>query len=209
MALDAEEHLASVQRSVAVLERDGKAARAVRLSRCYSTTIEDLWDAITNGERIPRWFAPVSGDLELGGRYQVEGNAGGIVTACQPPKHYALTWEFGGDVSWVEMLISEDASGPLRLELTHTSLLSPHWDEYGPGATGVGWEMGFLGLALYLAAPNEPKLDEAAFATSPDGRALLKGSSEAWGNAAIASGEDADAARRAAARTAAFYTGES
>ena len=30
-------------------------------------------------ERIPRWFLPVSGDLRLGGRYQLEGNAGGEV----------------------------------------------------------------------------------------------------------------------------------
>ena len=209
MALDAAEHLDAVERTVTVLERDGQAARAVVLARRYPTSIKDLWDAVTNGERIPRWFAPVSGDLELGGRYQVEGNAGGTVTACEPPNRVAITWEFGGDVSWVELRLSEDASGPPRLELTHTSLLSPHWEEYGPGATGVGWEMGFLGLALYLAAPNEPKIDEAAFAASEDGRAMLKGSAEAWGSAAIASGEDPDAARAAAARTAAFYTGES
>ena len=31
--------------------------------------IDDVWDACTNPERIPRWFLPVSGDLRLGGRY--------------------------------------------------------------------------------------------------------------------------------------------
>ena len=31
----------------------------------------DLWEALTSAERIPRWFAPVSGDLRLGGRFQV------------------------------------------------------------------------------------------------------------------------------------------
>ena len=49
-------------------------ARTLTISRVYDTGIEDLWDACTNPERIPRWFLPVSGDLELGGRYALEGN---------------------------------------------------------------------------------------------------------------------------------------
>ena len=89
MNLDVECNLGAVERSVSVLHRDGKPARAVTLSRSYETTIEDLWDAVTNGERIPRWFLPISGDLELGGRYQLEGNAGGVITACEPLSHFA------------------------------------------------------------------------------------------------------------------------
>ena len=81
------------------VERDGHSARAVTLSRSYGTTVEDLWDAVTNGERIPRWFLPVSGELGPGGRYQLEGNAGGVITECERLSHFALTWEFGGDVS--------------------------------------------------------------------------------------------------------------
>ncbi len=208
MNLNAETHLAAVHRSVSFLERDGQSASAVTLSRSYSTTLEDLWDAGTSAERIPRWFMPVSGDLELGGRYQLEGNAGGTVTACEPLSHLALTWEFGGDVSWVEIRLSEDGTGEARLTLTHTALLSEHWDQYGPGAVGVGWEMGLLGMALHIEQPEEPKLDEEAFATSPEGKALLTGSSEAWADAAIAAGTAPEIARAAAGRTTAFYTGE-
>ena len=40
-----------------------------------------------------------TGDLRLGGRFQVEGNAGGEITACDAPKHFAITWEFGGGMS--------------------------------------------------------------------------------------------------------------
>ena len=50
--------------------------------------------------------------------------------------------------------------------------------------------------------------DEAAFATSPEGKAFMTGSSEAWGQAAVAAGTDRDAAQAAAQRTTAFYTGE-
>ena len=208
MNLNVETHLAAVQRSVSFLERNGQSASAVTLSRSYATTVQDLWDAVTNAERIPRWFMPVSGDLEPGGRYQLEGNAGGTITACEPLSHFALTWEFGGDVSWVEIRLSEDGTGEVSLTLTHTALLSEHWDQFGPGAVGVGWEMGLLGLALYIEQPDEPKLDEEAFATSPEGKALLTGSSEAWADAAIAAGTGPEIARAAAGRTTAFYTGE-
>ena len=209
MEFDVKSHLSAVGRSVSSLERDGQPARAVTLSRSFRTTVEDLWDAVTNGERVPRWFLPVSGELEPGGRYQLEGNAGGVITACEPLSHFALTWEFGGDVSWVEVRFSDDGAERPRLTLIHTAHLSEHWDAYGPGAVGVGWEMGLLGLALHLTHPNEPKLDAAAFAASPDGKALITGSSEGWAQAAVAAGTEPDAARAAARRTTAFYTGES
>ena len=119
-----------------------------------------------------------------------------------------LTWEFGSDVSWVEVGVADAGAGRARLTLTHIAHLSEHWDEYGPGAAGVGWEMGLLGLAIHIAEPDAPMPDEEAFATSPAGKAFMTGSSEAWGHAAVAAGTDRDAAQAAAKRTTAFYTGE-
>ncbi len=207
MDFDVAAHLNTVERSVSSLERDGQPARAITLARSYETTVEDLWDAVTNGDRLPRWFLPVTGELQLGGRYQLEGNAGGLITACDRLSHLGLTWEFGEDVSWVEVRFCDDGAGHARLTLTHTALLSEHWDQYGPGATGVGWEMGLMGLGLHLDQPDAPMPDEAAFAT-PNGKAFVYLSSEAWGQAAIASGTDPSTARAAARRTAGFYTGE-
>ena len=209
MDFDVEDQLRRVERSVSSIVREGRPARVITLSRGYATTVADLWDAVTNRARLPCWFLPISGELEPGGRYQLEGNAGGVITACERPSRVALTWEFGGDVSWVEVRVSGDGAGRARLALTHAAHLSEHWDTYGPGAAGVGWELGLMGLALHLARPAEPKPDEAAFAASPAGRALIAGSSEAWAQAAIAAGTDPAAARAAARRTTMFYTGES
>lgn len=207
MDFDVEGHLGAVDRSVSSSMRDGAPARTVTLSRPYDIALENLWDAVTNPKRIPRWFVPISGDVELGGRYQLEGNAGGVIEACAPLSHFAATWEFGGDVSWLDARVSAEAAGA-RLTLNHTALLSPHWGEYGPGAVGVGWDLGLLGLALHLGAPDEPKLDEEAFAVSPAGRAFITGCSDGWASAAIAGGAYADVAHAAARRTTAFYTGE-
>lgn len=208
MNFDIEHHLGAVERSVSSLEHAGKAARAVILERNYDTTIDDLWDAVTNGERIPRWWGAISGDLKLGGRFQIEGNAGGEISQCERPTHLAVTWEFGGDTSWVEIRLSAIGHRNSRLTLTHTAHVSDFWTEYGPGAVGVGWELGLFGLALHVAQPDAPKMDESAFSASSEGKAMATGSSESWGQASIAAGTDPDEALEAVKRTTAFYTGE-
>ena len=208
MEFDVKAELDAARRSVSSPERDGQPARAVALSRSYVTTLEDLWDAVANEARIPRWFLPVRGDLRRGGRYQLEGNAGGVITACDPCSRFSLTWEFCQDVSWVDVRLANDGQDRARLTLIHTAHHSDHWEEYGPGALGVGWELGFLGLAIHVGQPSEPKPDEAAFVASPCGRAFIEGSSSRWARADISAGTDPGSARAAANRTFAFYTGE-
>lgn len=66
-----------------------------------------------------------------------------------------------------------------------------------------------MGLALHLVHPTEPKLDETAFAVSAGGRAFIAGSSNGWEQVAVVAGANPVAARSAARRTTAFYTGES
>jgi uncharacterized protein YndB with AHSA1/START domain len=206
LGFDIGHHLGTVERSVATLERDGQKAHAVTLSRSYDTDSDDLWDALTNRDRLPRWFSPVEGELVLGGRFQVTGNAAGTITDCDPPKSFGATWEFGGGVSWVEVTLAPEGSGRTRLTLVHTSPVTPHWEEYGPAATGVGWELGLLGLALHITEPDAA-FEEDTFSTSPEGKAFMTGSGNAWAEADIASGEDPAQAHAAAERTIAFYTG--
>lgn len=79
MRLDVEAQLNAAARCVSSLERDGRSAHSVAVVRSYPTTVADLWDAVTNGRRISRWFLPICGELELNGRFQLEGNAGGVI----------------------------------------------------------------------------------------------------------------------------------
>src|SRR5688500_17763267 len=119
MTIDVARLLGAVTRETSTRELEGRPAAVVLASRTYDTPISDLWDAVTNPERIPRWFSRVSGDLKLGGRYQIEGNASGEITRCNPPRELALTWEHAGTISWVEVRLEEDAHGGSILQLEH------------------------------------------------------------------------------------------
>jgi uncharacterized protein YndB with AHSA1/START domain len=208
MAFDFQAHLGAATRSVAILERDGRPARGVTLERAYDTTVDDLWDAVTDPERLPRWFLPVSGELELGGRYQLEGNAAGTITECDPPRALSVTWEFGGEVSGVEVRVTPEGDARSRLTVCHIAPVDDFWTQYGPGAAGVGWDLGLIGLAVHLSETGPDRLDEEAFAASAEGKAFIARLSEDWGRAAVTSGEDPSQAQAAARRTTAFYTGE-
>ena len=70
--MDVGKMVGAVTRVVGTREIDGRPARVVVAQRRYAGTIDEVWDALTNAERIPRWFLPVSGDLRLGGRYQFQ-----------------------------------------------------------------------------------------------------------------------------------------
>lgn len=201
--------IGAVTREVKGREHNGRPARVVIASRNYDTSIEDVWDALTNAKRIPRWFLPVSGDLRPGGRYQLQGNAAGEITRCEPPRHLALTWEFAGDVSFVKVDLSEAPDGKTLLVLEHVAHVEDaRWDQFGPGAVGVGWDMTLMGLDRHLASGAAVNPQEAmAWLGSPDGKDFVRRSSEQWCRASIASGTDASAAKAAAQRTTAAYTG--
>ena len=193
-------------------EHLGKPAVVAVAVRSYDTTIEDLWHAITTPERLARWFLPVEGDLKIGGRYQLKGNAGGTITRCDPPNALDVTWEFMGATSWVHVRLVADG-GRTRFTLEHIAhedgIGKEHLERFGPGAAGVGWDLGLRGLEQHLREPAvtlDPAAAEA-WALSAEGKAFVRASGEAWGAADAAAGEDPAEARAKAERTIAFYTG--
>ncbi|RZU76593.1 uncharacterized protein YndB with AHSA1/START domain [Micromonospora kangleipakensis] len=202
--------ISSVERTVGSRTLPAGQARVSIISQTYDAPLEDVWDACTSADRIPRWFLPISGELRLGGRYQLEGNAGGTVERCDPPHGFAATWEYGGEVSWIEVRLSPAGEGRTRFELEHVAHVDDQrWAEFGPGATGVGWDMGLLGLASHLAADGSgvAPAEAAAWMGSDEGRQFMTLSSERWCEASVAAGTPADEARAAAQRTTAAYTG--
>ena len=207
--IDVTHQINAVRRTVGSRVLEEGEARVVTLSQSYPTDVDDLWDACTNIERIPRWFLPISGDLRVGGQYQFEGNAGGTILRCDPPRAFFATWEFGGNVSWIEVNISSEGHDRSRLELAHIMHVDDHWREFGPGATGVGWDGGLVGLAIHLSTgANVDREAGARWTASDEGRRFMKLASERWYDADVAGGEHPEVARRAADRCSAAYLAE-
>ena len=199
------------ERQVVSMEWEGKPARAVVVARQYETAAEDLWDAMVNPERLKRWFGVVTGDLRLGGRYQIQGNAEGSINKCEAPKLLAVTWEMHGGIGWVNAKLEtlEDELTLLTIEhIAHDEKdLLVFWDQFGPGSMGVGWDVSLAGLADHLASGEDAfSLDENGWLGTEEGRAFVRASSDGWVEASIAFGTDAEAARRAGGHTFEFFT---
>ena len=65
----------------------------VRIEDRFDTDIDDVWSAITDPDRLARWYGEVEGDLRLGGEYRARLHASGWegtgrVEECEPPRRF-------------------------------------------------------------------------------------------------------------------------
>ena len=142
---------------------DGKGV--VRIEDHYDTGIDDLWAAITDPERVARWYGRVEGDLRPGGEFRlhVEGaeiDATGRVEACEPPRRLLVTnretdesWQSGNGVppfdETLEATLTADGDQTvLVIEVRGAPLDKVAF-------YGVGWQLHAEDLAGYLAG-REP-----------------------------------------------------
>lgn len=205
--MDVDNELKSVQRETGA---GPDQLKTVWLRREYDADVADVWDALINPERLPRWFVPVTGDFRVGGRYQVEGNAGGEILECEPPHRLRVSWVFGDDPAFSEVAVTLSTAdgGGTVFELLHSADVPPErWAEFGPGAVGVGWDLTLLGLSLHLGGGSlqDQGIDPQVWAISEEGVRFALGASAAWGAALEASGADPEAVARAVANTSGFY----
>jgi uncharacterized protein YndB with AHSA1/START domain len=207
--IDVDHQINAVRRALGKRVIGSGEAHVVTISQAYDTDPDDLWDAVTNIERIPRWLLPISGDLLVGGSYQLDGQAGGTVLTCDPPKNFTATWEYGGNVSWIDVNVHADGPDRSRLVIEHIAHADENWPQFGPGAVGIGWDSMLLGLAIHLDTGGsiDPSFGPQWTATE-DGRRFMKSFGEAWYAAHVASGEDPTEARAQADRCIKAYLGE-
>jgi uncharacterized protein YndB with AHSA1/START domain len=162
----------------AVTRRQGSAGEevAVLISRDYDSAIADVWEALTDPDRVKRWFMPLSGDLRPGGTFQLEGNAGGDILECDPPHRVRVT--FGGPTSIVELRLTSEGESRTSLELEHTVPIEMAQSGAGALFVGPGWDGGFVALDLYLR--GEVADDPVAAASSPEALELSRQSVHVW-----------------------------
>ena len=131
--IDVVQQINAVRRRVGTRALEAGEARTVIISQIYDAAVEDVWDACTSAERIPRWFLPVSGDLSSAAATSSRATRAARSSAVTRRTASSLTWEFGGQVSWVEVRLTAEAAERTRLEIEHIAHVSDErWAEFGP-----------------------------------------------------------------------------
>ncbi len=216
--VDVNAQIDAVERGLETTDVDGVRSYVQTLRQTYPSPIDDVWDAVTSVDRIPRWFLPITGDLRVGGTFQLEGNAGGEIRRCNPPNGgsagYSVTWGMGtGEPAIVHIRLTAVDAASTRLELENVAAVDslPHgvWEQFGPSATGMGWDSGLLGLSQYYSGGENGITPElaAAWVASDEGKAFMRASADAWAIVHAKAGADPSAAQTAADTTYGVYTG--
>ncbi|WP_258723365.1 SRPBCC domain-containing protein [Cellulomonas sp. NS3] len=179
--IDLLHELAALHRGVA---RDDDAQTvSVTVARTYDAETEDVWEALTDPARLARWFSPVTGDLRVGGSFQIEGNASGDILRCERPALLEVT--FGMPDSVVAVTLAQEADRT-TVELVHTVPLAIAGSGAGALFVGPGWDGALVQLGRGLR--GEATGDPLAFAGSPEMIELNRGSIDAWAEAVERSG---------------------
>jgi uncharacterized protein YndB with AHSA1/START domain len=161
-------------------------ARTAVLRRTYDAPIEDVWAACTQPERLSRWFLGVTGDLRPGGRFSLDGNAGGEIVGCEPPRRLHLTWVYGDrPVDEVWLRLAGTPEGGTALEIEHATVSTEvEWAgrmlDVIPGV-GSGWELPLAwALPAYLRGglPDAPASEW--YEPTPEHMTFAERSAEAW-----------------------------
>ena len=182
--IDLINQLKAIHRRVDKRTADGGEVVGVLLQRRYGAAVEDVWDAVTDPDRLKRWFMPISGDLRVGGTFQLEGNAGGEILRCEPPRLLKVT--FGGPTSLVELRLTAEGEDGTALEMEHTVPIEMAGSGAGALFVGPGWDGMLLALALFLQ--GEVAEDPIAAANSPEAQAFSRQSVHVWADTIRASG---------------------
>ena len=174
--IDIPSQLEAIHREVGKRSVNDSEVIGVLLRRSYPAPIEEVWDALTDPDRIKRWFFPVSGELRAGGTFQLEGNAGGDILECSPPRLLRVT--FGGATSLVELRLSPAGDNETILELEHTVPLEMAGSGAGALYVGPGWDGAFMALGLFLDGVVSD--DPVAAGNSPQGLEFSRQSVHVW-----------------------------
>jgi uncharacterized protein YndB with AHSA1/START domain len=131
------------------------------LTREFRAPIDDVWDSVTQPERVARWFGHWSGEAGPGKTISLTMTAEDgaptsdvTITACTPPQHLAVAVVDEQGTWHLELHLSEQG-GVTTLELVHH--LAP---DAPVGEVGPGWEFYLDRLVASREAAPMPDFDD-------------------------------------------------
>jgi uncharacterized protein YndB with AHSA1/START domain len=159
---------------IGTLRLDGDH-QAVRLERTIAAPPAEVWDALTNPERIPRWLADIrSGEVGPGGEFELlmDDEAMEIarctVTVFEPPRVFEVRWDYTGEPASVLRLELHDNGPDTRLVLDHRGV--PNARGYG-----AGWHAHLDLLEAVATGAERPRWTDRFSAVRPEYEKLTIG----------------------------------
>jgi uncharacterized protein YndB with AHSA1/START domain len=192
------QQIAAIHREVSRRPEGTTEMVSLVVRRTYDAAPTDVWSALTDPARLERWLFPISGDLRAGGKFQFEGNAGGDILACEPPKLLRVT--YGAPTSVVVITLAKRGAERTELVLEHTVPIDIAGSGAGSLFVGPGWDTGLVALDLHLRGLLA---DAPAFHKSREVQDLGARSTDAW-EAIVVASKTAQPDEIAAARAAAL-----
>lgn len=142
---------------VGTLHADGGTG-IVRMSTQFETRIKNLWSALTEPQRLARWYGNFVGEFHVGGTFTAfipsSGWDGqGRIEECNAPAHLTVTmWEKVGEEQGLTVdLVANDDHTNLVLE-KHGIAPDLCW------AYGAGWQAHLEDLSAHLAGREKADL---------------------------------------------------
>ncbi|MGY5763950.1 SRPBCC domain-containing protein [Brachybacterium sp. DNPG3] len=161
-----------------------------------------LWPLLTTVEGLATWYGPVTGALREGGSLALADGTRAHVLEVASPHRIALAWDRGHGEEPLLIRVDPEDDGTAALRIVH-ELTMPRavFEERGPGAVAVGWEVALLRLAAAtdgwratcMADVPHP---EPAWLSTPDGAEHLRAWAVRWAAEQLAAGVDEEAVRR-------------
>jgi len=121
----------------------------------YKTTIEKLWAAVTDSEKLEKWVLKNNFKPIVGYQFQFraepneywDGVIDGEVLAVEPPNRLSYTWAVGDEKHTVVWTLQELEDGKVNLHLEQTGFSNPH----GLAGAKHGWSQWSVELKKLLA----------------------------------------------------------
>lgn len=145
----------TAHRQLGQVLRDTDGVR-LEFVRTYDAPIADVWSALTDPERMPRWFGRWRGDPSSGSVEVALSDEEGspteqvIIDACEPPRWLAVTMA-NPDRPWPLEATLREGGGGTSLRFVHR-LAEP----YDASSIGPGWHYYLDRLGAEVAGQPVP-----------------------------------------------------
>jgi len=131
--------------------RSDNGMGVIRIEDRFDTGIDELWAALTDTQRLARWYGEIEGELRVGGEFRAHLHASGWegtgrVEECEPPRRFLVVSKASEepDEDSTEVTLTGDSDQTTLVVEQRGSPLDLLW------AYGAGLQIHVEDLAAYI-----------------------------------------------------------